>query len=615
MTVHTRDIFVTSLLVLLPLTSSRVSAQEGGSFRVDVLDQARLSRPPFEVMRGGTLGLRITVYSESGPYSVVITELDAVSREPIGVPESFSSDDRSFTWSYEPPEFAVGSRIFRLTVVDAADASRTTDIGITVTCPSRRVCLVRDEDTGVLRLHPPNLAVAEILNRFDIDGDGLADNSPDRDGDGLPDSWEDGGVFYPAPSAIVPGTPPTPIFTRLAVTTSGDTADTDGDGLSDFTEVFGLLFIDENRDGRLSADEWNDTNGDGLPSVGEWPVDNSGQGTLLHDFDGFIFTDPTNPDTDGDGILDGEDPDPLINVRAFGNTDPIVIRFGVLDDADIDKDGLGNAMDMGNDLVSTDGPGVRDFQAIDNPQDVRRLLQLFRRDLLQENIIPESDIEDLLGADWDGNGLWRTTDVREWTPIIDLADPFASPPDEFFTVGDHRLYAEQKFATLAEVYNDSGSYDRYGSHGVGLGWQTLLRPAATTQFMPDKRIWAILYAWRMPGFDIDGDGFVGAPNLPATRTKPGPNGDVAVVGLRTDPASGRLLLSENGSLTEGTGWRPFDDRIAIVTDDLQERQNPRLDGRITIPGVPALPCGSAGGAGMMLTAVGLVGMRRLRFRR
>ena len=27
-------------------------------------------------------------------------------------------------------------------------------------------------------------------------------------------------VFYPAPSAIVPGTPPTPIFTRLAVGTS-----------------------------------------------------------------------------------------------------------------------------------------------------------------------------------------------------------------------------------------------------------------------------------------------------------------------------------------------------------------------------------------------------------
>lgn len=483
------------------------------------------------------------------------------------------------------------------------------------------------------RLSTPNLSVAAILSRLDIDGDGVPDNAPDTDGDGLPDNWEVGGlealtasgdvvdrrVFYPAPSAIVPGTPPTPIFTRLAVATDALNPDTDGDGLSDFVEVFGLKFIDDNGNGLLDSNEWTDKNGDGLPSPGEFPIDNSQVGTvLLHDFDGFVFTDPTNPDTDGDGRKDGEDNDPLINPRAFG-IETIIVRFNAEGNEDVDQDGLGNGMDMGNDLVSTDGPGVRDFEVIDNPENTQELLQLFRADLLGEGIIPESAIEDLLGADWDGNGLWRTTDVRIWSLVIDPADPARLPPADLFTVGDDLLYATQTFDELAALYNDDPNYKVYGTRGIGLGWQDLLEPSGSTDFVPDPRVWAILYAWRMPGFDIDGDGFIGVPNLSSTRARPSPeNADVelATVALKRVGQTDTFTLANDVPIGSQVD-RPFDDRIEFcdICDGAnpqdEETGEPTLNGQIEPP--PIFSGLSCGAFGMMSIVVMLLGLAVPRF--
>lgn len=500
-----------------------------------------------------------------------------------------------------------------------------------------------DVTTGC-RLGSPNLRAAGILSRLDIDGDDVPDSSPDTDGDGLPDNWELGGVetsalmedrvvFFPAPSAIVPGTPPTPVFTRRAVATSALLADTDGDGLSDFIEVFGLMFIDDNRNGILDAGEWTDFNGDGLPSPGEYPVDQSGaindllgEYTLIHDFDGFVFTDPTNPDTDGDGELDGKDRDPLVNPRAFGIADTIIVRFDAKGNPDIDQDGLGNGMDMGNDLLPDEAPDLPSFQVIDNPQNLRDLLDLFREDLLAEGVVPESAIEDLVGADWDGNGLWRTTDVRNWSLIIDPADEATRPPDEFFQLDDGTvLYSAQKLEeedlteaevnagrrSLTAIYNDPG-FDHYGERGVGLGWQQVLTPSSTDQFIPDERVWAILYAWRMPGFDIDGDGFVGVPNLTATTaspaTTPGGEVDMAMVALRPDSTTGRLLLTDQVPLLDPeSGDRPFDDRIPIGEP---EPQDPSLNGVIEV-GNLRRALGNLGCGAMGIGMLGVIGLALL----
>jgi len=442
-----------------------------------------------------------------------------------------------------------------------------------------------------------NLKPARILSRMDMDRDGLPDNSPDSDGDGLPDNWEIGGrenvadpsnetecneadrlVRFPAPLPMVPGTPPTPVFTRLAVATNALDHDTDDDGLSDFIEVFGLKFIDENGNGRLDLNEWEDLNGDGMPSPGEWPLDNStdspenpATGELLHDFDGFVFTDPSNPDTDGDGIFDGEDPDPLLNPRSFGLSGNLLLTPGSEGDQDKDNDGLGNGMDMGNDLRAGDA-GVVQFtrEHIDNPLDLRRLIELFRPDLEEANQMPESLIEDLLGLDWNGDGLWRTTDIREWSMVVPLPESQGAPRDDLFRIenaavggGDHYLYAPRTFDELAAAFAlEANANDQYHGTGLGLGWQRQLEPPAASPFMPDRRVYGVLYAWRVPGFDIDGDGFVGAPTLSATSTHSCGDSRCRTVALLPD-----------GTLTDsfpvsGSGEEPlrahFDDFIDIA---------------------------------------------------
>ena len=132
------------------------------------------------------------------------------------------------------------------------------------------------------------------------------------------------------------------------------------------------------------------------------------------------------------------------------------MRFSAEGNDDIDQDGLGNGMDMGNDLTSADAPGVADFQGIDNPANMRELLDLFRQDLLGEDVVPESVVEDLLGADWDGNGLWRTTDVQDWFIVIDPDAEGTRPPDQFFALDPDDLentsffYTSQKLEGLTD---------------------------------------------------------------------------------------------------------------------------------------------------------------------
>ena len=482
----------------------------------------------------------------------------------------------------------------------------------------------------VQRLFPANVLPAFVLGQMDIDGDGIPDNSPDTDGDGLPDSWETGGIESPTsaglivdrvvpfsrPTAIVPGGTPQPLFSRVPVQTSALSADTDADGLTDFVEVFGLKFIDDNNNGRLDfvytdlngngrwdpgepidpASGWMDLNGDGMPSIGEWPLYNqlfTPDGIPVvgdNDYDGFCFTDPTNPDTDGDGIPDGIDPDPLINPRAFGarTTSPSIIR-GPLDqgDQDFDNDGLGNSQDLLNDVTGL----------VDNPTDLREILALFRPQDLDVSpvTVAEAQIEDLLGIDWDGNGLWRTTDVQDFTLVI--ADPalrFPGDPLEtpaLFEVGTVKLYAPQSFAEVQSRWAADISYTR---RGMGMGYQSLLRPPARNAnvFISDPRIWTVLYAWRMPGIDLDGNGFIGVPSVSTTQT--------SVTGQRPALVNNAVQLVDAGNVTA----QPIDQRFPIAPP-----RPPGLDGIIEAsPLFANLNCGAISCGGMSLLSLGLLGL-------
>ena len=394
----------------------------------------------------------------------------------------------------------------------------------------------------VNRLEPPNIRPVPVLSLLDIDNDDLPDGAGDADGDGLPDNWEVGAgpggepparngvrpdrfLQFSAPTAIGPGTPPTFIFARLIITTSATTPDTDQDGLTDFVEVFGLKYIDENNNGILdfewtdadgngqfdlgeqgAGSEWADLNGDGLPSVGEFPLPNIDPVLNRdHDFDGFMFTDPTVADTDGDGINDRDDADPLINPSTFGvepGLDNVAsfTRPGINErDQDLDNDGLGNGSDFGND---------RD-EIVNYPSGIRELIKLFRPDRLADNTIPEGLIEDLIGADWDGNGLFRITDQRSFhqrTTREELQRLLPARFEQLFIVEARELFAEYEGPTTP------ARDVPYGQRDGRLGFQELLLPAGdgVSQFLPDIRVWTVLYAWRMPGFDIDGDGYVGS---------------------------------------------------------------------------------------------------------
>jgi hypothetical protein len=133
----------------------------------------------------------------------------------------------------------------------------------------------------------------------DTDNDGIGDNTDgDDDNDGIPDTID--------PKPLDP---------------SNATADTDGDGLTDYKEF---------QIGTLPSD--SDTDNDGMPDGWEYqhglkPLD-AADAAQDPDVDGLTNleeyqhnTDPHNPDTDGDGVNDGDEvaagTDPNVNIPAI----------------------------------------------------------------------------------------------------------------------------------------------------------------------------------------------------------------------------------------------------------------------------------------------------------
>ena len=199
--------------------------------------------------------------------------------------------------------------------------------------------------------------------------------------------------------------------------------------------------------------------------------------------------------------------------------------------------------------------------------------------------------------------------------MIDLSglNP-ALPPDEFFEIDGRRLYREQTFTDIKDIFDA----EKYGNDSVGLGWQTVLKPLGTTPFMPDRRVWAILYAWRVPGFDIDGDGFVGVPNLTATAV--GPDPAFASIALSFEKKDGKFTLVVSAQVLIDSpfdsGNQPFDDRIRIGSPETEE---PTFNGVIEVPEL--LPLGEAlirlgcGGTSMIMLLAMFATLTVAKFRR
>ncbi|MDT0641957.1 hypothetical protein RM553_03845, partial [Zunongwangia sp. F363] len=202
----------------------------------------------------------------------------------------------------------------------------------------------------------------------DADNDGLTDdeeaeigtdpNDPDTDGDGINDGDEVGNGSDP----LDPCDPDA---------TAGP-CDQDKDGLTNDEET------------ELGTDPTNpDTDGDGIgdgdevgngsdplnpcdPDATAGPCDQDEDG-LTNDEEVDLGTDPTIPDTDGDGISDGDEvgngSDPLNPCDPDPTAGP----------CDQDEDGLTNdeEVDLGTDPTNpdTDGDGINDGDEVDNGSD------------------------------------------------------------------------------------------------------------------------------------------------------------------------------------------------------------------------------------------------------
>lgn len=164
-----------------------------------------------------------------------------------------------------------------------------------------------------------------------------------------------------------PGPEPDPVTLEWLMQLSDEELmerDTDGDGLSDYDEIFvhgtDPLNPDTDGDGLSDGDEVNihgtdpldpDTDGDGLSDgdevliYGTDPLNPDSDGDGLTDGEEVLeyFTDPLNPDTDGDGLSDGDE----VNVHG---TDPL--------HPDTDGDGFtdGQEIEMGTDPLDPNDP-------------------------------------------------------------------------------------------------------------------------------------------------------------------------------------------------------------------------------------------------------------------
>ena len=150
----------------------------------------------------------------------------------------------------------------------------------------------------------------------DTDGDGLADAIDiDDDNDGVPDTQD---AFPLDPN---------------------ESKDNDGDGIGDNAD------LDDDNDGYSDLDEIVAGTNPKNPNESPLDSDNDGLSDFIEELNG---TDPNNPDTDGDGVLDGQDAFPLNDQFSKDNDND-----GIPDEIDVygdnDSDALGDIPDIDDD--------------------------------------------------------------------------------------------------------------------------------------------------------------------------------------------------------------------------------------------------------------------------
>jgi hypothetical protein len=119
-------------------------------------------------------------------------------------------------------------------------------------------------------------------------------------------------------------------------------------------------------------------------------------------------------------------------------------------------------------------------------------------------------------------------------------------------------------------------------------FQEALVPAGREDnvFLPDPRIWTVLYSWRVPGFDADGNGFIGFDGA---------------------SFSGQIVI--NGAVLSGSALRDQGNAPSSehrISDAVTGGGSNELDGQVTAS------CGALGFGLVSLTGFGIAGLARAR---
>ncbi|MDC1011784.1 Ig-like domain-containing protein, partial [Flavobacteriaceae bacterium] len=255
-----------------------------------------------------------------------------------------------------------------------------------------------------------NDGVADTLDRFpldpnessDNDGDGLGDNEDtDDDNDGFTDQQENNVGTDPKDPTSMPedrDNDKLPDLSEQAIGTDPNNPDTDGDGV-----------IDGEDDYPKDPNYQYDTDGDGIPNKDDPDDDNDG---LQDEVDPFPLDPNNQPDSDGDGLNDGIDPDD-------------------------DNDGFSDEQEEGagtDPLDPNSIPGDRDNDGLTDVEEDALGTDPNNPDTDGDGVSDKNDSEPLnpnVGLDTDGDGIPDATDPDDDNDgVRDQNDAFPRDPNE-----------------------------------------------------------------------------------------------------------------------------------------------------------------------------------------
>jgi len=384
------------------------------------------------------------------------------------------------------------------------------------------------EATGVYNSGNPILGSSNAISGVNIvledpltdtDGDGLTDydevylhgtdpTKPDHDGDGMPDGWE---VFFGLD----------PLVNDAALDNDSDgmsnlaeyqfsashfgtivfapadgldptNADTDGDGMPDGWEVYFQLDPLDAADAAVDAEP----EPDGLTSLEEYQFSTNYFGTIV--FDPADGLDPTNADTDGDGMPDGWE------AQFPGQLNPLVNDAA----ADWDADDLSNLDEYlrGTDPTISDSDGDGRLDGFE----VR-----WKSDPLDVASFPVT---------MSGTVLNVTAPVQTGTVYVVLnygsnANHFANFSIGGVTAGGPKPFAVQYVPTLSNYWitafmdlSGDGLQDAWEPYGAAFN--------GTNSIAPTNDFWVGLIPLADSSVDSDGDGLTNYDEVNLYGTDP-----------------------------------------------------------------------------------------------